>query len=585
MDLSKLSDEDLIALKSGDLTKLSDEALIQLKGPATYSSESTNKSTGEKALDFAKNFGRGMLQTANDVSGGLISDAGSIGATALAIPDWAARQVGIQNDFIGRTDRRKAMDQAIQSLGANPNSVGYGVGKLTSGILGTAGVGNVLAKGLSAIPVAAKYAPSVIDALRTSGAAAGEATGAKALLAKVAGGAAASGTGAAMLDPAQAKIGTVMGGVLPVGFSALGQLPKITSWVSSKLGNSRDAAVKELADLAINKYNIPLGYGDITQSGTVKAAKSILKDAPITGGMAAKNIAKKQDAFNRAVGETFGVQGDRLTSDVVKPAVGKISSEFDRLWGQNNLKVDDELFNKMAELHTAAEKLPKSEGQALQAEINDLLSKMQKSDAGELVIPGETANKFQSYLRRRSESSPGLKYELSDLRKSMIGAFNRGVAPDDVNALSNAQSQWKAWKTLEPLLNQTETGVAGRLPGDVPAALLPGAVARSYSNAANTPLADISKIGSKFLVDRTPQTGGSQRALLQNTLLTGAGIGAGYAAPVATGAALLGSVGTQALLDNPRLAKYLISSGESGIGADLLDDMYKAVPALAQEYK
>lgn len=110
--------------------------------------------------------------------------------------------------------------------------------------------------------------------------------------------------------------------------------------------------------------------------------------------------------------------------------------------------------------------------------------------------------------------------------------FDGGETPAQVlartAALRGNQATYKAFKTVEPLLNKAEVGVAGRMPGDVPAALLPQAVANSYrGGVAGAPLAELAQMGSRFLVDRVPQTGGSAKALLQNSMVVGGLLGTG----------------------------------------------------------
>ena len=53
--------------------------------------------------------------------------------------------MGVQNDFIGRTDRRQAMDQALSGMGADTESLAYGGGKLGAEIAGALGAGGAWA--------------------------------------------------------------------------------------------------------------------------------------------------------------------------------------------------------------------------------------------------------------------------------------------------------------------------------------------------------------------------------------------------------------------------------------------------------
>ena len=203
--------------------------------------------------------------------------------------------------------------------------------------------------------------------------------------------------------------------------------------------------------------------------------------------------------------------------------------------------------------------MPKSEGDALAAQLKDLASKVTPDQNGQLVINGEAANKFQQYLRKKAESGGDLGNQLNDLRQALIKSFNNSVSPADAAALTLNRQQYRAFKTVEPLLNKSEAGVAGRASGDVPAALLPQSVVRQYgSYIADSPFADISQIAGKYLVDRVAQTGGSPRALVQNVLQNSALLGIPTAVGGAPGAAVAGGLaaGTQAAL-GPTIARQL----------------------------
>lgn len=496
---------------------------------------------------------------------GALRGAGSIGATLMR-----PMESGAENQ-----QRRQAMTGGLQEMGADPSSIAFGAGKLGGEIAGTAGIGTVLGLPFRGLP-------AVQSALQSGGMVTGMAPAtmggraADMALRTVAGGA-TGGAAAGMVDPSQMGTGAAIGAALP-GFL------KLAGGAGSAIGRGFSmggAQNKELAKTAVNKYGIPLGIGDIAEGGTTKAVQSILRDAPITGGMAANKREAVQEAFNSAVGGTFGAPAPKLTPQVIDTAKQKLGAEFDRIWNNNALQVDPQMVQRMADLRTQAAKLPKNEGASLTAEIDDLFGKMIPDQTGALYVPGDVANKFQSYIRRRAESSAGLKNELGDLRREIIDAFNRSVAPADAAALTLNRSQYKAFKTVEPLLNAAEMGVAGRAPGDIPAALLPNAVARSY-NRGGGPLAELSQIGSRFIVDRTPKTGGSARAAIQNTALGAALLGGYMTNPALALAAVPAAAGVQGLLGSPALARNLLNTSPNAmpIGAGLLGATYRAAPLI-----
>lgn len=497
--------------------------------------------------------GSGVLQQLGNLAAGAVRGAGSIGATILSPIDAAARAMGVQNDWIGRTDRRQAMDEGLRGLGADPESLAYQGGKIATEIAGTAGVGGTLAKGAAAMPQVAKYAPAVIEALRTGGMSVGGATGAGGLAARIAGGAATGGATAGLVNPEDAGAGAMIGGAIPVATQAAGA-------VGRGLGRAlRPSADTQAVAQTAQRYGIPIGLGDIAENKVVQATRSILRDAPISGGMAQGAKEAQQEAFNKAVGATFGAPEKKLTLDVLDQAKQRLGGEFDRIWNNNVLQVDPNMVNTLEAVKQQAQKLPRNEGGSVLREIDDLYAKMVPDAQGNLMIPGDVANKFQSYLRRRGESFPALSDEFGKLRRSILDTFNASVDPADAAALTLNRTQYKAFKTVEPILRSSELGVAGRTAGDIPAALLPQAVNRSYGNLQNAPLAELSQVGSRFLVDRTPQTGGSARAALQNTAIGAALMGTGGIPALAAG--IPAAAGLQRLMQSPGAAQAVMGMG------------------------
>lgn len=164
----------------------------------------------------------GIAQQVGNVAAGLVRGAGSIGATLLAPRDalegFIARSMGAPSLAPG--DRRKDMDAALQTMGAQPDSLGYQGGKLAAEVLGTAGAGGGAANILTnAAPRAAAAVPGVIQAMRTGGLAAnGAGLGARTV------GAAASGAiTSGLVNPDDALNGALIGGALPGGVKLAGE--------------------------------------------------------------------------------------------------------------------------------------------------------------------------------------------------------------------------------------------------------------------------------------------------------------------------------------------------------------------------
>lgn len=515
-------------------------------------------------------------QGLGNLAAGGIRGAGSIGATLLWPIDKATDMIKGDRDpnltglvtgkqpLSRNQERRMQMDQGLKEMGADPTSWMYKGGKLGAEIAGTMGVGGAL--GNAAVRLA-PGAPALANAISSGGFNLGNAANAGSGIfpwlqnmgTRVIGGAITGGASAGLVDPQNIGTGAIIGGALPPSMQAAG---KVGSAVGSALKNTFAIAPQNraLAEKAINQYDIPLGVADVTGSPIVKAARSVLNDAPLTGGIGARQRDAVQEGFNKAVGNTFGAPSPKLTNEVITAAKKRMGDEFDRIWNNNSVNVDPQFLQKMISLEQQAAKLPQGDAHSLTSELRDLYSKMQTGPNGEAIIPGDVANKFQQYLRKRAESSQGLQNELNDLRQGLISNFNRSVSPQDAAALTMNRGQYKAFKTVEPLLNSAEAGVAGRLPGDIPAALLPNAATKSYGNVAGTPFEDLSQIGSQFIADRVARTGGSARAALQNGAI-GSVLGLGALSnPLAAMAAVPTAMGVNKMLGSPTIARSMVSN-------------------------
>lgn len=191
-------DYDALAKKHGGKAAAPDYEALAKKYGGTAASEPS-------MLDTIK-------QGAGNLVAGAVRGAGSIGATILAPRDalesFIARKMGAPELQV--PDRRKAMDEGLQAAGADPDSLLYKGGKLATEIAGTAGAGGAIAGGLARVPGVAAAAPNMLQAIRTAGMSAGNATGATNALLRAGGGAVSGGVSAGMVNPEDAATGAVL---------------------------------------------------------------------------------------------------------------------------------------------------------------------------------------------------------------------------------------------------------------------------------------------------------------------------------------------------------------------------------------
>lgn len=179
----------------------------------------------------------GFLQGAGNLAAGLVRGAGSIGATLVAPYDIAKDAIdgkGLSLD--SNRQRRADMDSALGNMGAQTDSFGYGAGKLGGEIAGTAGAGGLVANAVG------KFAPVAASAIRSGGLSLGSGAPTN-MLANAAlrtvGGIVNGAITAAMVNPEDAGMGAVIGGLLPGAVKTAGVTGSaIKSAAGSTLKNS-----------------------------------------------------------------------------------------------------------------------------------------------------------------------------------------------------------------------------------------------------------------------------------------------------------------------------------------------------------
>jgi hypothetical protein len=126
MDLSKLSDDDLMALRSGDLSRVSDAGLMALRGGAPQAAPRPKATDTGGTLQFATPFGR--IDTGVGLSPGTTNFLAGMGKGFTDV----ARGVGQMARVVSRDDIRRAreLDEELMQTGAG--QVGNIVGTAAS---------------------------------------------------------------------------------------------------------------------------------------------------------------------------------------------------------------------------------------------------------------------------------------------------------------------------------------------------------------------------------------------------------------------------------------------------------------------
>lgn len=435
----------------------------------------------------------------NDLGTGVVRGAGSIGATLMApqdmLQDFIRRKLG-GPDQNSNQQRRQDMTDALQGLGANPDSLAFQGGKLGGEIAGTLGVGGVLANTLG------RAAPSLAPAIETAGFTLGR-PAATTLAGRVgdlgtraAGGAITGFTAAGLVEPDQALKGAAVSAVLPGvvrGAAASGRA----------IGNSARSNISpEVAELArkANAMGIDVPIDRLYQSKPLDAIASGLNYLPFSGRAAVE--AKMGEQLNQAASRTFGQNSSNVTQ-ALRKADNALGGQFDSFLKSNKVMVDQQFLADIADSANKASKELGSDGAAIIGkQVDDIIS---KAATGE--IDGQAAYNIKKTLDRiGNRNSPEAWYAL-DLKKKLMDALNRSVGPEQAQGFAQLRQQYGNMIELQKM---AKNGVDGEI-----------SVARlaNMKNINNQPLQDIADIAAQFVKPREGQHGAMQRALV--------GVGAG----------------------------------------------------------
>lgn len=416
----------------------------------------------------------GIGQTIGNIAAGAVRGAGSIGATLLTPVDAAARAVGIENSYIGRTDRREAMDAGLKTLGAEPESLAYKGGKIGAEIAGTAGIGGAIGGAAAKIGLS----PAATLALKTGGfSTGGPATatiGARAADAalRVGSGAAVGGLSAGAIDPEQAGMGAVIGGAAPYAVKAAGAAGKAiknaigtltTNTLGTTTGAGADAvrvayeAGKNKSQAFIDNIRGNASFDDIVDSAksalsamreqrsiayksgmvNIKADKSVLDFKPVddalnnvinTGSFKGVAIRKKAadtvDDLKSVVDEWRALDPAEYHTpegfDALKQAVGDIRDSTQ--YGTPARRAADNVYNAVkATINRQAPTYAKVMKDY--SEASNTLKELEKAlSLGDKAARDTSVRKLQSLMRNNAQTSYGNRLELAKKLEEQGGA-------------------------------------------------------------------------------------------------------------------------------------------------------------------
>src|SRR5688572_582215 len=231
--------------------------------------------------------------------------------------------------------------------------------------------------------------------------------------------------------------------------------------IASGLGRAASAAKQSLTPVvqesieAARRAGIPLHLSQVTDSRFLKGLSSVLNTLPLTG--AAKASRNQQEAFNRAVGRTFGVDAPQLSDDVMRAARKGIGDVYDNVFARNPVSLQSGDLARMAAIENSALKnLTADEAQVVRNQFQKIID-----DFSGGPVTGSKYQSLREDLRQAIDESKTGK-AVAALRKALDEAAYRSVGASDSALLKQANAMWANMRTAEKALSQV-AGAGGNV--------------------------------------------------------------------------------------------------------------------------
>lgn len=541
MDLTKFSDQDLLALENGDLSALSDEGLNYLHS-ATQPVENEPKQTPTADTSALARFGRGLMEPVE----------GMAQMAAHALPEDLKIKVPM-------TDYEFTPKQYLE-FGQKQREANEAANKAENVGIDFAGMaGNVL---------------SPVNLL------AGGAT-----------------KGASLLSQG-VKSGAIGGALMPTNNDedflaekakqvALGGLTGATAGVGSDIlaGTIKGATPSKYAEI-LRKEGVTPTAGQILGGGWQRAENK-LESVPILGDMITQGHKEAYEEYNKAVLnralKPIGESTDKLGREGVQDVSGKLNKYYDELLPKLGFIPDNEFNQKISTIKSMVEQLPTTEQNA----YSKIMNRIESQSAPNGGMAGETFKEVESVLNNESKrfgkSLDAYQQSLGDALTETLKAYREVLPranPEYAEKLTKANEGWANYTRIRDAASRTTTGANEGIftPAQLAQAVRAQdkSVGKGSSAKGTALLQDLAEAGTNVLSSKYPDSGTAGRA----ALALGAG-GAGYLAnpaiPIAAAVAGLPFMGAgrkvaaNMLLNRPdeaqKIAELLRKNAGYGIAA------------------
>ena len=290
---------------------------------------------------------------------------------------------------------------------------------------------------------------------------------------------------------------------------------------------------QRLAEIAQEKYGIPLTAGQVSGSPSLRTMESTFTQLPFTANTQLDLYDAQRKAFTRAVMGKAGIQSDEATPEIIDDAFRHFGQRFDNLAARTEITLDRKMIddiNRIAEQY--GRRLDANIKGSFKTYVDDLkkmqdtvlIDAMQGRPGTKVLIDGRAYQNASSDLKRAARAqnnNPDYKHALLSLARTLDDTLERSAGKALRKEWRETRNQYRNLLTINDAVT---SGAAGEVvAGGIPFGGLTSAVKKmdkaGYGRGRGD-LNELSRVG-RFLADAIPPDSGTARRGHMTRMMTG----------------------------------------------------------------
>jgi hypothetical protein len=251
--------------------------------------------------------------------------------------------------------------------------------------------------------------------------------------------------------------------------------------------SASDAALAQRAE----QLGIDLKGSQVSNSPLVKKFDQMSGFLPFSGQ---QGVTEKQAGqVTRAISRTMGEDTPEITPKIVANAKQRIGDTMNNITKNSLNPVDPQFRSELTNIWDNAKYYNQDEQNVIKQHLTDIIHAVNPN--GE--IPGDVLHKnftaLNTNLTKAINNGTGnVREGTNQIRKSLNSLMERNLSTNDAAAWKNAKAQYKAAKTIEPLVDRSVDGHVS------PLKLMQKVINSPGGKEFSGQLGEIADIGAKF---------------------------------------------------------------------------------------